>query len=145
MIENTESTISVTAGAESVCRISTLTGLTTIAHSRVESGIPAAYRLIRRKDGNGNMIPMLQVLRPCAIQVDRGQGGVGDDHGSDGELIGGPDTLRAGGGDGSGSDDVALPADVVGVLNGKECVWAVGRVDKLNHLAGILECLVGAG
>ena len=48
MIENTESTISVTAGAESVCRISTL--------------IPAAYRLIRRKDGNGNMIPMLQGL-----------------------------------------------------------------------------------
>mgnify|MGYP007078350686 CR=1 FL=1 len=46
---------------------------------------------------------------------------------------------------GSGSDDVALPADVVGVLNGKECVWAVGRVDKLNHIAGILECLVGAG
>ena len=72
MIENTESTISVTAGAESVCRISTLTGLTTIAHSRVESGIPAAYRLIRRKDGNGNMIPMLQGLFTWTDATKRG-------------------------------------------------------------------------
>jgi hypothetical protein len=28
----------------------------------MESGIPFAYRLIRRGDGNGNMIPMLQGL-----------------------------------------------------------------------------------
>jgi hypothetical protein len=63
MIENTESTIPVaTEGAESVCRISTLTGPMTIAPARVESRIPAAYRLIRRNDGNGNMIPMLQGL-----------------------------------------------------------------------------------
>jgi predicted lipoprotein with Yx(FWY)xxD motif len=62
MIENTESTISVTAGAESVCRISTFT----------ESGIPAAYRLIRRKDGNGNMIPMLQGLFTWTEDTKRG-------------------------------------------------------------------------
>lgn len=42
MFENTKSTISVAAG-----------------HTE---GIPAAYRLIRRGDGNGNMIPMLQGL-----------------------------------------------------------------------------------
>ena len=62
MIENTESTISVTAGAESVCRISTFT----------ESVIPAAYRLIRRKDGNGNMIPMLQGLFTWTEATKRG-------------------------------------------------------------------------
>ena len=73
MIENTESTISVaTEGAESVCRISTLTGLMTIAPARVESGIPAAYRLIRRKDGNGNMIPMLQGLFTWTEATKRG-------------------------------------------------------------------------
>jgi hypothetical protein len=32
------------------------------AAARVESGIPFAYRLIRRGDGHGNMIPVLQGL-----------------------------------------------------------------------------------
>lgn len=59
MLENTENTISVaTRRAEGVwgaCQISTVA-------ARVGSWIPVAYRLIRRGDGNGNMIPMLQGL-----------------------------------------------------------------------------------
>lgn len=31
-----------------------------IGPARVESNLPIAYRLIRRGDGNGNMVPVLQ-------------------------------------------------------------------------------------
>lgn len=34
----------------------------TLTASRVESSIPVAYRLVRRGDGNGNMLPVLQGL-----------------------------------------------------------------------------------
>ena len=44
----------------------------------------------------------------------------------------------------SGLDAVTLSADVVGVLNGKGCIWSVGGVDKGDHVAGVLEGLVGA-
>jgi hypothetical protein len=40
----------------------TATTIASTAAARVESGIPFAYRLIRRGDGNGNMTPMLQGL-----------------------------------------------------------------------------------
>ena len=33
-----------------------------ISAARVESGLPKAYRLIMRADGNGNMLPALQGL-----------------------------------------------------------------------------------
>lgn len=33
-----------------------------VVAARVESGVPKAYRLIRRGDGNGSMIPVLQGL-----------------------------------------------------------------------------------
>lgn len=38
------------------------TATANVVAARVESGTPKAYRLIRRGDGNGNMIPVLQGL-----------------------------------------------------------------------------------
>ena len=37
-----------------------LPGQYTITAARVESNVPLAYRLIRRGDGNGGMVPVLQ-------------------------------------------------------------------------------------
>ena len=51
MIDNTSNKVTVHSGETQVFRL---------VAARVESNIPIAYRLIRRGDGNGNMLPVLQ-------------------------------------------------------------------------------------